>query len=173
MTVEGEICCSTDFGELTFNPGSIDVGAYETSMHTPAWCCIDVTPLWMPPLQRGGNKVIPGAVGTRAYRRRITETEYSLPLVISGAVDQDGTPWSNVLEGLRQNLEWLAENVVDPPPTGSTRTARLTSPDTLTVLEAEVQVLELEQGGFHMAELITQAVLHILVPAGRFAEPVS
>lgn len=170
----GAICPSDDFGVLTFNPGSVAAGAYETRMDTPAWYVTDLTELWMPPAQRGSNVIIPHASGTRAYRRRITETEVALPMVISGAVDQDGMAWPNVLEGLRLNIEWLGENVVDPPLDGSaTRAATLTSPDGLTTLTADVQVLALERGALHIGELVTQAVLHILIPAGRFAEPVS
>ena len=173
-TVDGAICSSDDFGVLTFNPGSFDFGTYETRMDTPAWYVTDLTELWMPPAQRGSNVIIPGAHGTRPYRRMKTETDVGLPMVISGAVDQFGTPFGNVLEGLRLNLEWLGENVVDPPPDGSaTRSATLTSPDGLSLLTADVQVLALDRGSEHLDELVTRAVLHVRIPAGRFAELIS
>lgn len=149
-------------------------GLWETGMHNVAWNILDVTPLWMPADQRGTNVILPQRSGTRAYRRRITQTEVALEMVICGVVDQHDIPWSNPLEGLRQNLLWLAENVVDPPPDGSaTRVATLTSPDGLTTMTADVQVLALERGSENEDDLQSAAVLHVLIPLGRFAEPVS
>ncbi len=168
MTYPGALnCCTECTGELIINVGGSDPGLVETTMHTPAWCCVDLTPLYMGGETRGGNVTVPGAIGTRAQRRRIDETEYSLPFGISGVTDKDGTLASNPHTQLYTNIAYLRENVVDPPPNGAkTRTAQLTLPDGMTVLTADIQVISLQEAD-HLGPLI-RAVMKIMIPLGRF-----
>lgn len=135
------------------------------SMHTPAWCVLDLLPLWAFPATRGGNVIVPGASGQRAYPRRIDETTYSLEMVIVGDVDQSGDPYDNPLVGLQTNLEYLWDNVVSPPdaPT-ATRPAELDMPDGSTRSDDVQVALELGRHGAHDV----LAVLELTVPSGRF-----
>lgn len=80
----GPLNCEPCFGELTING---------VSMHTSAWCLTDLSDLWGSYELRGSNKVIPGVRGRRAYKRRVDETRYSLPMLITGYCDADGTPY--------------------------------------------------------------------------------
>lgn len=138
----------------------------DVSLHTPAWSVLDLLPLWSFPPTRGSNVVIPGAAGKRAYRRRVDEMIALLQMLITGEVDQDDTPYDDLMEGLQTNLEYLWENVVSPP-SGATRTAVLTLPDGSTST-GPVQVgLEL---GEHTNGLV-KAVLSVTVPSGRLIEP--
>lgn len=169
MTIPGELdCCVECTGELIFNPAGEAAGLLETTMHRSAWCCVDLTPLWIGPEVRGENVIVPGAQGTRAQRRRVTETSYSLPFAISGVVDPDGNPVANPMNQLKLNIDYLRENVIDPPPNQArTRSATLTLPDGMTVLTAEVQVVRFQMGDH--AGPVVRAALTILIPAGRFA----
>lgn len=158
MTTAGALACCPCTGHLTING---------INMHTPAWCIVDLIELWMPPKTRGVNIVIPHVSGTRARPYRITETDYSLPMMISGAVDQFGAPdAAGVMARLWKNMKYLHDNVTDPP-TAPTATvpASLLMPDA-TTLTADVQVIGMTLG-YHIAEL-TKATLDIRIPAGRF-----
>lgn len=171
---DGALCATDAFGVWTINPGGTAPGLVEVVMNGPAWTTLDNSVFWDPRKTRGRGRVVPGASGTRRFRRRIHETEYPMVMVISGAVFQDGTSWgANKNEGLRQNLAWLAENVTDPPPNGAVyRASTLTSADGLTTLTANIQVLDFERMG-HQDEIIPSAILTVVVARGGFREPSS
>lgn len=107
-------------------------------MRTHAWCVLDLRPLWMPSAIRGSDKVLPGATGVRAYPRRKTITEVTLPIVISGAADRNGIPPTVGAPGLKAalftqlevNVAYLRANVIDPNfvTTDGTRAVILTMP---------------------------------------------
>lgn len=164
-TTNGAVNACLDYGELIFNPGESN----ETSMHTPAWTILDLSPLWMPPQVRGTNVTLPGTPGRRPYPLRFDQTDYDLEMVISGAVDRHGALWPDPIMGLYENLLYLSENVVEPmTPPLATRPAELVAPDGSTLLTADVQVLSLERGT--TTDEIMQAVLIIRIPAGGFVE---
>lgn len=154
----------TVYGTLTIN---------SVSMHTSAWQVNDVRPLYMPEAFRGGNVIIPGASGQRAYPYRIDQAKHSLPMWITGVYDRTGaTSTGNKYQGLQTNLAYLLANVVTPPtaPT-STLAATLLMPDS-TTRTANVQVLGIDMAPTPAANDhpdIFRAVLHMVIPSGRFA----
>lgn len=88
-TTAGPLTCDPCYGELTIN---------DVSLHTPAWCATDLSELWGSFDLRGANRVIPGARGRRAFVRRVDETKYSIPLLITGYCDANGVPWAEDVE---------------------------------------------------------------------------
>lgn len=160
-------CCTECTGELIFNPGGVTDGFQEVTMHTPAWCCVDLTPLWAGADTRGGNVMLPGSAGTFAYPRRKDETDYQLPLAISGVTDQTGLLAADARTQLYTNITYLRTNVINPPDASTaTRSATLTLPDGITVLTAEVQVVKFQQGE-HLGPIV-KAMMTIRIPAGQF-----
>lgn len=154
------ICCDASTGYLVINT---------VPMHLSAWCCLDLSPLWVPANSRGENAIVPGAPGRRAFPRRVDQTDVALRIVVSGEADVGGNPYTRgAIYGLQQNLAYLCAHVVDPPtaPT-ATVAATLQLPNSPTVLTADVQVLQLEEL-FHVADF-WRGLLHLRIPAGRFA----
>ena len=111
-----------------------------TLMHCPAWDLPDIGELWLGPAVRGEDRVIAGRTGVLAYPRRGTVTTRSLRMIVSGVVDRNGDPWSDLGDitdecqrhqiGLQRNIAYLRANVTDPTNVGDgTRTAVLTLPD--------------------------------------------
>lgn len=153
----------TVYGTLTING---------VSMHTAAWVVNDVRPLYLPNAYRGGNVVIPGASGRRAYPYRVDQASHSLPMWITGVYDRTGAAHSNKYTGLQTNLEYLRANILTPPtaPT-ATLSASLLMPDA-TTRTAEVQVLGVETRGVRASQEhpeVFLAVLELVIPSGRFA----
>ncbi len=151
-------CVAECLGELFIN---------DVSMNTPAWNVLDITPLWMPPASRGTNVLIPYVAGKRAFPMRVDQTDYSLPMVISGAVDKDGNPDPDgVIACLYRNLHYLRDNVYGPVD-GTT----VTWPASIflpwgDLLEADVQVMAIVPS-LHISE-VTKATLELRFPAGEF-----
>lgn len=137
-------------------------------MHNQAWNVLDLVPLWMYEASRGANVIIPGASGRRAYPRRVDEGRYSLPMIITGVADRLGVGYANRWTGLQTNLAYLHTNVVNPPtaPT-ATRAATLLMPDG-TTRNADVQVESLDIANPGTTAAVIQAVLELVIPAGRF-----
>lgn len=128
------------------------------SMMCPAWCVLDVSPLWGPAAQRGQNLLIPGRPGKIGMPRRRDETGFSLPMLIDCTVDRTGAPWASIPVGLAGNLAYLESNVSGPVSTGDgTRTV------TLGALSgpAQVSLVLGEQVG-----MLRRAVLTLLFPSG-------
>lgn len=156
------IDCCESIGELAIQ-GETDL----VSLHMPSWCVVSLVDLYMPPAVRGRNVLIPGASGTRAYPLRITETDYSLPMLIGGLQPDGSEPTAGQeIQQMLDNLAYLRAEILDPPaaPT-ATRAATLTMPD-LTVLNAAVQVLGLTMG-FHIGDFM-RVMLELRIPAGGF-----
>jgi hypothetical protein len=167
MFTDEQVCPTDTFGSMIVNPDGSAPGLVETSMNNGAWNVLDYAQLWLPRSQRGSNVTKPALSGRWAHRRRIDQTEYVLDFVVGGVIDQYGTPHANRYEGLRENLAWLAENVVDPPPTGATRTVYFLSPEAVT-LTAEVQFLSIESA--QRLDDVIVGTLHLLIPLGGFVE---
>lgn len=145
--------------------GSLEING--VSMHTYAWTVIDVTTLWMGADIRGQDRLLPTTPGVIPYRRRMTVTRYSLPMVIVGYVDQYNVPYADPWEGLETNIDFLRAWVVDPTNVGDgTVQADLTMPSG-TVRSADVHVLGLALGQVSRARM--RATLEISVPEGVFA----
>lgn len=154
----GILCAAPPSGALEING---------VSMHTDAWTVIDLTVLWMGADIRGTDRILPTTPGVIPYRRRMTVTRHSLPMVIVGYVDQTGTPYSDPWEGLETNIDFLRAWVVDPTNVGDgTLPASLTMPSGST-RTADIHVLGLNLGTVSRARV--RATLDISIPEGVFA----
>lgn len=155
--MDGLINVGTATGELTING---------VNMHTPAWCMLNLLPLWLPNRMRGTNVTIPEAAGTLPQRYRIDESSYSLAMAIGGHQDKDGGWYADPWVGLQANLEWLHVYLLDPPLDSPTVPAELVMPDGNT-MSADVQVRGILPGVNIRQQL--RATLELLVPHGRFS----
>jgi hypothetical protein len=147
-------------GSLTINSVNLSITGL-----TRAWWITDLSPLWFPPDVRGSNVIIPGTAGRRAYTRRVDETVYDLPMVISHQYDRTNGSYADPSNGLQTNVAYLYTNVVAPT-IGTTVAATLTLPSGATQT-ADVQC-ELAVSDHH-GNSASRAVLTLIVPAGRFA----
>jgi hypothetical protein len=141
------------------------------SLNTPAWSVVDITPLWAAFDTRGQNRLIPGAQGVVAYRKRITERDHSLAIVIIGDVDENGDAHTDPVEGLEFNLDTLLAVLM--PDSGATKSAVLTRPSGATK-SAEVQIesfevirTEIDTASFQYAAM--EGIITMTIPAGVFA----
>lgn len=157
----------TDPG-LIVDDGQGELVVADTSLRTPAWWTLDLSPLWGPSDLRGTNIIVPSLAGRRARPRRVDQTSYPLAFWITGAVDQDGDAHANPVMGLATNLDYLWEHVASPPdPPETTRQAQLTMPDgSMRTADVQVTLSVNEKVGPYDAS----AVLTVTVPAGRFEE---
>lgn len=145
--------------------GGLSIGG--VNMMCPAWEVLNLLVLWSPAIQRGSDRVLPGAAGVVARPRRDTVTRHSLQLLIVGDVDRTGSTNSDLFEGLQANIDYLRANVVAPTGTGDgTRSAVLTMPDASTRTEA-VHVTALTLGEFRGDGAWVRAVLEVSIPSGR------
>jgi hypothetical protein len=122
------------------------------SMHCAAWDATDVRGLWLPAVQRGQDRIIPGAGGMLAKRRRRNLTAHSLPFVVTGWATPEGAVPADcsdegVVAQLVANIRTLKTAILDPTGVGDgTRAAQLTLP-TAEVLTANIHVLGLTRVG--------------------------
>lgn len=156
---------STVEGNLTLN---------NVPMKTRAWTCPDLTPLWLPAAVRGQDRILPGASGVIAHRRRRTVTQYALDFRVCGISDMHGVITTGTgngpeeFEQLEWNLKYLRDNVIDPrisPNLDGTVPGVLTMPSG-AIRYANVHVL-----GFTVntrVSHILQGVLDISIPTGGF-----
>lgn len=138
-------------------------------MHTPAWNAVDLIELWgFNVATRGQNTLFPGVPGTDPNPVRITESQHTLTIAITGEYDRFGVFSSTPAVQLQTNIAYLWTNVIAPPaaPT-STVAATLVMPDA-TTRTADIQVTGFDLGE-HVAPFLVEAFLHITIPAGRFA----
>lgn len=63
------------------------------------------------PALRGADLVMFGSQGRRGYPRIIDATVISIPLLVSGEFDEDGTPIANKREGLYEHRDYLRANL--------------------------------------------------------------
>ena len=155
--------------KLTYNTAAGDLTIGGVAMNGPAWVVLNLNELWLPANVRGSDRIVPGAVGVLAYRRRATVTTRSLQMLISGTHDRTGASVADRFEGLQANVDYLIANVVDPVGSGDgTRSAVLTMPDSTTRTEP-VHVLGLELGQTNPDGSWAKAVLELSIPSGRFS----
>lgn len=158
-------------GQDYFYP-SADAGSLTISgipMNTWGWNILEPRDLLVTVAVRGTDRLIPGVPGLRPYRRRVTATPHSLPMVISGLHTIDGTPVTDHnarIAQLKDHLAYLMDNVVAPVPTmEGTRTAVLTLPGE-EVRTAAIHVLGITPGTWY--SVILTATLDISIPGGKF-----
>lgn len=140
-------------------------------MRTPAWSVLRLTPLWQGPVVRGADRILPGSPGVIPLPRRPNVTVRSLPIVITGDVDQLGVANVDPWVGYEENFDYLRSTVADPTEVGDgTVEAVLTMPSGVT-RTADVHVL-----GLVMADpvagadgLVARGTLDLSIPTGAFA----
>lgn len=152
---------SADAGTLTISG---------ISMHTWGWNVLDVRDLLISVAVRGQDRLIPGVPGLRPYRRRVTATPHSLPMVFSGLHDLDGTPVTDHEERISKLQEHLAlfrSTVVAPVGTTPGTRSAVLIPAGGVPLTADIHVLSVTPGTWSPATL--RATLDISIPAGLFS----
>jgi len=152
----------------TTTAGDLTIGG--VAMNCAGWKLLgdSLARLWMPADQRGDDRLIPGAAGVLAQRRRNTATTVSLEMLISGLADRNGTAASGTyVAQLYTNIVYLRDNVVAPTGTGDgTRSAVLTPP-TGAALTEPVHVVGLKLGDGSTDGRWQKAVLELSIPSGR------
>ena len=143
------IDCTDTYGTLTIDGWS---------MHTGAWCAHDLSTLYEGAEMRGENVLVESEPGRAARPGLDDETDYSLPMMFSGAVDREGTAHTEGAAGLMLNRQSFRARLIEPIRNG---TASL--PATLDVpgqgeLTADVQPIRLDwtllPGGYARAVLL-------------------
>lgn len=160
--------CSGVYGDLTIAGWSL---------HTGAWCAHDLSPLFDSPEFRGDNVLIESEVGRSARTIVTDETEYSLRMMFSGAVDRLGAAYVNPVGGLLANRSAFVGQIIDPIRTATaTLTAVLTIPDptdpaATIALEFDCQPIRLT-GWTLLPDGYARTVLRLRVPVPTFVESV-
>lgn len=153
--------------------GALSIGG--ETLHRGAWCVYDLSQLYESPQFRGDN-VLSEATAGRAARPVLTdETEYTLPLMFSGAVKPGGTSYGAPAGGLLANRREFHTLYIDPIRSGTASlSATLTVPDSddpaLTIdYTFDVQPLRLT-GWTLLPNAYARAQLEIRVAVPDFVE---
>lgn len=136
-------------------------------MHRLGWELFDLSALYGQPALRGSNRILPSTPGVVAYPMRLTESRYSLPLLVTGHwdVDDDYSDPDDIWSVLADNVAFLMANVLLPPGVAIiTRTFEWAAPNGDNVT-AEVQVLE-SQPPVTLGSATQISTMEILVPDG-------
>lgn len=147
-----------DHGQLTIN---------NIPLMCPAWRVLNLQTLQSGANVRGSDVVIPGVAGVKARRRRQTATQRTLEMLVYGDVNVSNAVYSNAVQGVTSNINYLRYYVVDPPTTtAGTRSA------TLTLATGASSTTPVHVVGFEVGESIgwgkVRATLDISIPAGTF-----
>jgi len=133
----------------------------------PSWRVLNLQVLQSGAQVRGSDVVIPGVAGVKARRRRQTATEHTLEMMILGDVNVSNATYSNAIQGVQSNVNYLRYYVVDPPATtAGTHSA------TLTLADGTTDTTPVHVTGFEVGDSIgfgkLRATLDISIPAGVF-----
>lgn len=147
-----------DHGQLTIN---------NIPLMSPAWRALNLQTLQSGANVRGADRIIPGTAGVKARRRRQTATERTLEMLVYGDVNVSNSVYSNAVQGVVSNINYLRYYVVDPPSTGDgTRSA------TLTLATGATSTTPVHVVGFEVGESIgwgkVRATIDLSIPAGTF-----
>jgi hypothetical protein len=159
--------------------GTLTIGSIAMQNTFGAWgICGDETGqgglvhLWTRFDVRGTDRLLPGVTGVIAYQRRMAPTRHDLRLLVSGDIDGvTGTPYTDPVEGLAENLEYLRANVLAPVVSSTgTRAATLTVPG-MANRTANIHVLGLMIQSYMIVfcQSVAVTTLQISIPGGRFA----
>jgi hypothetical protein len=132
-------------------------------LNTPAWECVDYSPLYDTAPLVGANRAIPGVAGKLAVARERDEWQVSLRLVVLGSHDYEGNEYAEPREGLRTNLRFLRTSVFRP---AITRTFTFYGIDEVAET-GTVQVAPPFQPVF-VGPAAARLVLNLVVPSGAF-----
>ena len=156
-------------GQLYIGDGDL----VEVSMNNSGWDITDMTPLWAVFDVRGQDRRVPGVNGVVPYRRRFDVTEHGLDIVILGDADKDGNANADAWIGLQENIDYLRDNVIDPPnvPGSGLKLGRLVMPSG-EQRYASIHVLGLtlsQTQGIGNEHAFVLGTLNISIPRGVFA----
>lgn len=137
--------------------------------HRKAFCAMGITPLWGGPDQRGTDLLIPTMSGVLPMPRRSTVTIYAVPLLLDGAWTVADVATTNMMQGLRDTVEWMRANMGDVTGSGDgTRAITLNDPVSAVTYAADAHVkltLGATIGGRFM-----RAAFELSVPSGALVE---
>lgn len=145
--------------------GTVEIDGFD--MHRLAVELFDLSELYGQPALRGDNRLMPGTPGTIAYAPRITQTRFSLPLLVNGHWDlnDDYVAAADIWDQLAENIADLMAGVLLPTGSGGgTRTLVWTVPSVGTVT-SEVQVLQ-SQPPVTLGSATIITTLELLAPDG-------
>ena len=128
--------------------------------------CEDISGVYAPPQPRGQTRVVPGQPGELPRRLQPGAARFSLPVVVFGDCEPDGTPYADVREGLRVNLDLVRQAASPASSAPWTVTATHTLPDGAT-RTAQVQVVSVE-GPVPIGPSAARVVLDVVVPSGTW-----
>lgn len=120
---------------------------------------------------RGDDRIVPGVAGVIPYRRRITRSRYVFRLVVTGDVDETGAENADSVLGLVDNLDYLWDNVIEPPSASNSLLAASWTPPGSSARTADIHVVRCDQNQYSHREdsSIWIGSLTISVPEGRFS----
>lgn len=131
---------------------------------TPAFECLDPMTLAAPASRRGQDRVIAGAAGVRAKRRRKTVTRRTITVVVAGHPKWDGSQHSAGDTGLQSNLDHIYAALL--PTDGDPITATVHKPGGSTVTgPVQIEDIETEYHGDTDAVL----TIDISIPGGELS----
>lgn len=134
---------------------------------TPAWDVLNVDVLWNAPDVRGTDRLLPGASGVRARKRRPTVTKVTLEMIIKGARNWENTVYASPAVGLETNVLYLRSNVTDVlASSDSTVVATLHNPSGGTKTgSVHVEGFKVQ----HISYQVARATLDLSIPGGALA----
>lgn len=97
--------CSDTYGALTIDGWSL---------HTGAWCAFDLSTLYESAEHRGSNVLVESLPGRVARPLLADETEISLPMLFSGAVNRLGAAHADSVAGLFTNRAAFTARLIAP-----------------------------------------------------------
>lgn len=117
---EINVACTLADGEVLVNG---------LTLHRPALCIMDASPLYTGPTLRGEDLLIPGVPGRKAMPRRADTTVTQLRMLLDGRYNPTtGAPVANSSAGLRAIKLWMRANVTGPTGGDGTRTVTVNVP---------------------------------------------
>lgn len=133
------------------------------ALANPAYRVLDLTPLYGMAM-RGSVETVPYVAGGVGYQHRIDARSVVLPMLVVGQYKSDGTPNSNVYEGLDDNVDEILANVVSP---GTTAYRWYWIRATGDTLQADVFVEQFTPQAWGRGWV--RFGLGLVIPSGRFA----
>ena len=129
----------------------------------PAYRILDLSPLYGLAM-RGQVEPMPYVDGGIGYRHRITVRAVTLPMLVVGQYQSDGTPNADIYAGLDDNVDEILANVVTP---GTTAYPWYWYRATGDMKQADVFVDQFEPVAWGRGWV--RFGLGLVIPSGRFA----
>lgn len=137
-------------------------------LSTFAWWSDDYSPLLNSPPFRGGNEIMPGAPGRRAFLLIPDEMEFTLPLNVMGDVDEDNEPLEDHIQGVIDNTLAIKSGLGIPDgATGELKPAVFHLPN------GSAWLTNMQVHGLFGTRDLTRGVrttLDLVIPAGRWEQ---